>query len=198
MTNTNLDTNPFFSIICPTIQRESLVRCCRSVVNQSFSSCEMIVQVDAERIDEKLFDRIHPTRKIWVEECGEHHNNFGNTCRHLAWKRATGNWVLYLDCDNYLADEHVLGDLAVILSTVPHWAIFPILRFGHYFLWDPPGVCRVDTSNMLIRREIAQWPSGPEYTMDGIFCEQLKTRYPYVAFPDMRPIVVMEKAGLGQ
>lgn len=189
---------PTFNIITPTIQRDSIVRCVESVLHQSFSSWEMLIQVDADRIDESLFARISPTRKIWVEECGEHHNNFGNTCRNLAWKRATGDWILYLDCDNYLADDHILGDLAITLSTVPHWAIFPILRFGQRFFNDPPGNCHVDTSQMLIRREIAQWPDGPEYTMDGLFCEQLKLKYPYTAFPEMRPIVVMESAGRGQ
>ncbi len=188
-----------FSIITPTIQRESLVRCCESVLHQTFSDWEMLVQVDAERIDESLFARIPPTRKIWVMECGVHHNNFGNTCRHMAWERITGDWVIYLDCDNFLVDDRILEDITQLLADVKEqWALFPIRRHGSYFFNDPPGNCQTDTANMVIRREVAQWPDGPEYTMDGLFCEQLKAKYPYAAFPNFRPIVIMEESRQGK
>jgi hypothetical protein len=51
---------------------------------------------------------------------------------------------------------------------------------------------------MVIRREIAQWPDGPEYTMDGIFCDRLREKYPFKAFPRFRPIVIMPESREGK
>src|ERR1700733_5029981 len=128
--------SPFFSVIVPTLQRESLVRCCNSVLAQTFTEWEMIIQVDAERINEELFNRISPTRKIWVEECGVHHSNYGNTCRHLAWERATGEYLVMLDDDNEMFHPDALQDIHDALETDnwPDWALFPIHRHGSVFL----------------------------------------------------------------
>lgn len=166
-----------FSIITPTLNRPSLESCIESVKAQTFKDWEHIIEVDEPRT-----------------------NNFGNTPRHRAWTRATGEYVLYLDDDNTLSHPQALNDIDFFLmsSNDPDWAIFPIMRHGMSFFNDPPGNCRTDTANMVIRREIAQWPDGPEYTMDGIFCEQLKSKYSYAAFPDVTPIVVMEKSGMGK
>ena len=191
---------PKFSIICPTLQRESLVRCCESVVSQTFTDWEMLVQIDDEIIDQKLWSRINPTRRIWAQECGKRHNNYGNTCRHLAWERATGEYLLGLDDDNVLADHLVLEDIDLLLedSNNPPWAIFPIMRHGSRFFNDPPGLCMTDTANIVVKREIGRWPDGPEYTMDGIWVEALKAKYSYASYPNMRPIVVMEKSSEGR
>ena len=127
------------------------------------------------------------------------HKNYGNTCRHEAWKQAKGKWVIFLDDDNVMAHGQALQDIATALWNIEEkWAIFPIMRHGRRFFYDPPGCCYVDTANMVIRREIGQWPDGPEYTMDGIFCDQLKAKYPYAAFPDVKPIIVMEKSNEGK
>lgn len=166
-----------FSILTPTLNRPSLEACIESVKSQTFKDWEHIIEVDEPRI-----------------------NNFGNTPRHRAWTRATGDYVLYLDDDNFLAHPRALSDVDCFLMSCndPDWAIFPILRHGHRFFNDPPGLCRTDTANMVIKREIGQWPDGPEYTMDGIFCEQLKKKYAYAAFPLCTPIVVMPASSEGK
>lgn len=188
-----------FTIISPTIQRPSLLRCCESVSVQTHQSFEHIVQVDCAEYDMALITAIEEDPRRAIYKCPVSHKNFGNTCRGLAWMVATGDWVLHLDCDNYLADDHVLEDLAAALVDVEEkWAIFPILRFGQRFFYDPPGCCSVDTLNMVIRREVAQWPDGSEYAMDGLFCEQLKARHPWKSFPSFRPIGVMESSGNGR
>ena len=190
---------PKFSIITPTLQRESLVQCCESVVSQTFKDWEMLVQIDDENIDQKLWSRINPTRRIWAQECGKRHNNYGNTCRHIAWERATGEWLIHLDDDNTLSHPNALRNIASALDGIEEqWAIFPIIRHGWWFFNDPPGLCRTDTANMVIRREIARWPDIPDYTADGILCEQLKSKYPYRAFPNVEPIVNMPESREGR
>ena len=168
---------PRFSIITPTLNRPSLEACIESVKSQTFKDYEHIIEVDEPRT-----------------------NNFGNTPRHRAWTRATGEYVIYLDDDNTIAHDRALSDIDICLMSCnePDWAIFPIMRFGRRFFNDPPGLCKTDTANMVIWREYAQWPDGPEYTMDGLFCDQLKAKYAYAAFPQCRPIVVMQYSSEGK
>ncbi len=184
------------SIITPTLQRESLRRCCESIDRQSYADWEHVIVVDGEVAHPWVKELNSADRTVVVP--GAKFANFGNTPRFLAWQFTDGDFIMYLDDDNYLADENVLRDIATAVSDVEYWAIFPILRHGRHFFYDPPGSCYVDTANMVIRREIGQWPNRDEYTLDGIFCDELKAKYPYVAFPHMRPIVVMETSGRGE
>jgi glycosyltransferase involved in cell wall biosynthesis len=189
-----------FSIITPTLMRNSLFACCSSIELQTCADWEHIVQIDEPNssVDHgMIFELAHPKRKFSC--CEVRHNNFGNTCRHLAWERCTGDWVIHLDDDNFLHDPNVLKRIDSYLDGMKEkWAIFPIMRHGQRFFSDPPGTCYVDTANMVIRREIAQWPNRDEYTLDGIFCEQLKEKYPYASFPEVEPIVVMEHSSEGK
>lgn len=188
-----------FSIITPTIQRESLVKCCESVSTQNWIEWEHLIVVDSQDFNGSLFHRIpyDPRRELW--KCSIPHNNFGNTCRHQAWEKTTGDYILYLDDDNWLADPDVLKDIAAKLSEmVGMWALFPILRHGSRFFHDPPRCCFVDTANAVVSRKIGRWPDRNEYTLDGIWVEELVSKYPYQAFPDFRPIVVMPKSSEGK
>lgn len=185
---------PFFSIITPTLQRESLVQACASVTSQSFRDWEMLIQVDSMDVNATVFNVAHP--HIRISSCGQHHANGGNTCRRLALARATGTYCLFLDDDNYLADDRVLEDIFLALENAnrPAWALFPILRLGRYFFSDPPRSCHVDTMNFILRRDVADWPETDAYGTDWIVVDGLLTRgIPYVAFPDFRPIGVIPK-----
>ena len=190
---------PFITIITPTIQRESLKECCRSLDRQTFTQWEHIVVLDVDAVDYDLVESVcHSSERLMIMP-GRRFGNYGNTARNRAWKYVRGRYVLYCDDDNYLADHNVLQRIYdhLVQASEPDWAIFPILRHGQRFFSDPPGNCMTDTANMVIKREIAQWPDGPEYTMDGLFCDQLKAKYAYAAFPATEPIVVMEKSSLG-
>lgn len=189
-----------FSIVTPTLQRESLVRCCESVDAQSLKDgWEHIVMVDCEEIDKDIFAKIdHPQR--WVYQCEKPHRNYGNTCRHNAWEKATGTYLVMLDDDNVLNGPFALASIAEHLETAgyPDWAIFPIVRHGWYFFNDPPGLCMTDTLNAVVKREIGRWPDIPDYTADGHWVEALKAKYPYVAFPNTQPIGIMERSNQGK
>jgi glycosyltransferase involved in cell wall biosynthesis len=189
---------PFITIITPSLQRDSLLRCVQSVNDQTLRDWQHIIMLDVAEVNEAMFRAVHHPQRI-VIQCDYPHRNFGNTCRHLAWQYVQGEWTLCLDDDNFLADKDTLKDLSEILVHISEpWTLWPILRHGKRFFNDPPGNCHTDTANMIVRTEMARWPDGPEYTMDGIFCEQLKAKYPYVAFPNFRPIVVMERSSEGK
>jgi len=163
-----------FSIITPTLQRESLIRCSESLDSQSYQDWEHIVVIDALDINRDITRRLRVEQR-WIVCFGRRFANFGNTPRHLAWKLTTGDYCLYLDDDNYLTDEWCLENIAEALNAAgsPPFVTFPILRFGVPFHIHPPGVCQTDSANMVIRRDIAQWPDIPDYTADGILAARL-------------------------
>lgn len=194
---------PTFTIITATLQRDSLLRCCTSVDTQldfiAGNIWQHIVIVDGGLLDSQMMNAIsHPNRQIIF--LGKRSGNFGNTPRHIGWKLATGDYVIYLDDDNHFARPDALADISRVLDLCqrPDWAVFPILRFGQPFFSDNPRCCHVDTANMVVRREIGQWPNRDEYTLDGIFCESLKERYPYTAFPEIAPIITVPVMSKGE
>lgn len=188
---------PRFSIITPTLQRESLIECCASVDSQTLNDqWEHIVMIDATKPDLHLIAQIsHPQRKVLC--CGVRHNNYGNTPRRMAWAISRGDYCCFLDDDNELASPQTLSQIAKALKNNPDFAIFPILRHGQLFFNDPPGLCLTDTLNVIVKREFAQWPAIDDYVADGIWVEALKAAYSYEAFPNALPIGIMEKSSLG-
>lgn len=165
-----------FSIITPTLNRPSLERCKLSVKLQHFTDWEHIIEVDEN-----------------------HSGLWGNPQRVAAWEKATGDYVLYLDDDNYLAHPSALQDIHDALESErwPDWALFPIHRHGSWFMLLPPGMCMTDTANMIIKREIGRWPDIEAREADGVLAERLNANYAYSAFPKVKPIIVMEKSSNG-
>lgn len=187
-----------FSIITPTLQRPSLIKCCASVNEQVHQDWQHIVYVDDEDFDTHQIDSVRDKRREFCwDRCK--YGNFGNGPRHWAWKETTGDYLIYLDDDNFFTHPRALSDIEICLMSCnePDWAIFPIIRFGHRFFSDNPGVCHTDSANMVIKREIGQWPNRDEYTLDGIFAEQLKAKYAFATFPKCNPIITVPVQGKG-
>lgn len=192
--------NPFFSIITPTVQRESLLKTCESIESQIYQGWEHIVVVDDLEILPFVKALEHPKRRILC--CKQRFNNFGNTPRHRAWYYTKGTYQIALDDDNFLADNSILSDIAIELETVgyPDYSCFPIMRFGGVFFDVNPRSCHADTANMVVKREYAQWPDINDYTADGFWIDALRARpeLSMATFPKFRPIVVMPKQGKGE
>jgi glycosyltransferase involved in cell wall biosynthesis len=188
---------PFFSIITPTIQRPSLNRTCGSLEYQEFKDWEHLVQVDSDTPNRALlYPLISAKRSITM--CGRRHQNGGNTCRNHAWLRANGNYLFYLDDDNYLSDPQSLTRVyrSLLEEGFPPVAFFPITRFGgRFFPPSPPRTCYVDTMNVVVQREIGRWPDISTYESDGVFVEALVRDNSYHMFPDVDPIATMPSQG---
>lgn len=187
-----------FTIITPTVQRETLRQTCDSLNGQTFTDWQHIIMNDCEFIDDALWKQLENPQRMMIQ-CQKPHGNGGNTCRHNAYEHATGDYLIYLDDDNTLADDNVLKDIHDALwdtakdsLVLPPWALFPITRLGQRFYCDPPRSCHVDTLNVVLRRDIAQWPDTDAYGSDGILVDSLMAQgIPYVAFPDFRPIAII-------
>src|SRR5215469_11373507 len=173
-----------FNIITPTVQRDSLIKCCESIDEQTFSDWRHIVMIDHNfRDNEMLREILHPRR--YVYQCARPHNNGGNTCRHDAWAFASGEWVYYLDDDNYLASPFALGEIAHYVEGIEEkWALFPIHRHGSRFYFDPPQPCYFDTGNAVVRREIARIAVDIRPARDAVWLEETLKKHPYRAFPE--------------
>ncbi len=156
------------------------------------------MRVDRHSTDDELMGKVvHPRRSVSI--CDWEHHNGGNTCRFEAWENATGVYCLYLDDDNFLSDDTILEDIASALESAdkPQWGLFPILRHGQWFYYDPPYYCSTDTGNVVVRREIGQWPNVQQRESDWALVERL-LGYPYKAFPEFRPIIVMPSSNFGK
>ena len=187
-----------YSIITPTICRPSLLRLCRSIDSQTQSNWEHLIVVDAPRTDitkdqRKIIDAISLNQNRSYSYCEKRHNNYGHTCRHQSWELAKGDYILYVDDDDYLADNDVLKTLD---SVTGDWAVFPILRHGQIFFSLPPGTCSTGTGMFIHRKEIGRWPDSGSYETDGLFVEDLVRKYPYQVL-DSRPMVIQPKSSFG-
>jgi len=183
-----------FTIITPTLQRESLIRTCQSVDAQTFQDWEHIIMVDCPTMNDELLNPLIHLNRTFIH-CKEPHKNFGNTCRYNAWDYANGEYILYLDDDNFLMDDKILEDIAPLLKG--SWTLFPILRYGAHFYNDPPRLCQTDSANFIVKKEFGRWMNIPDYEADGLLVEALK-QYPYQAFPNFRPIVNMQESRRGR
>ena len=189
------------SIITPSLARPSLRDCCHSVDIQLGAEWEHIIAFDCAEADldsDLMFSLAHPCRQFL--STGRRYGHYGNAARRLAWEKATGDFVLHLDDDDRLYRPDALADIchALLLDHLPDWALFPIHRHGSPFLLLPPGMCRTDTANMVIRRDLACWPDTEIREADGLLADHLSSHYAYSAFPDMQPIVLKERSSNGQ
>ena len=186
-----MDSKMKFSIITPTLQRKSLKETCDSVDRQTYKNWQHVVIADVAELN--LPPIAHKNRLIL--QCPHPHRNGGNSCRHNALDFCDGDYIYYLDDDNFLADPEVLWDIAYVLETSkPPWAIFPIWRLGSIFFSDPPRSCHTDTLNLVLRKDMALWPETDAYGSDGVLVESLKSRgIMYSAYPNFRPIAVLPK-----
>ncbi len=189
------ELNPRYSIVTPTIQRQSLIACCQSVDSQSCTDWQHVCVVDCEQWNLSLMAKIsHPQRII--TKCGHRHNDFGHSCTRNAYHMLTGDYVHRLDDDNILAHPHVLEQMKVVTAD---WALFPIERLGERFFCDPPQYGHVDTGSVLVKREFAQWTDSTRYEADWDFISKLMAEHPnYQAFPDMDPIMILPVVSRGE
>ena len=184
-----------YSLITPTLLRPSLERLCVSIDAQTCRDWEHLIAVDTviSSAAERMLARIQHKQRM-ISQCPRPHRNYGNTCRHAACLRAQGDYIFYLDDDNYLADQNVLRDLESVTAA---WAIFPILLKGNQFFNDPPGFQRTDTANLIAQRRLGTWPDIADYEADGILVERLRRDHPYQSLSDWRPLVVMPRMNFG-
>lgn len=188
-----------YSIITPSIVRSTLNLLCKSIDCQTNQDYEhlIIVDIPKNQLTEEQYIRLSelsPKQRI-VLFCGMRHQNCGNTCRYNGTKLARGNYIYYVDDDDFIADDHVLETLNQVTE---EWAIFPVNACGRMIYSDPPGMCRTTTGGFLLRRGLIDWPDVPNYETDGMVVEELLRRgVPYQRITD-RCMTVHPKWNVGR
>lgn len=187
-----------FTVITPSILRPSLLDTCRSVDGQRYTKWQHIVAVDIPEAEltpaqRELVESVrHPQRL--VRFCEVSHRNFGNTCRHNAFREVTGDYLLYMDDDDvYLGEafetlNREIGD--------EMWGVFPVERFGHVFFNIPPGHS-MTCSNQFFCKPLHPWPDNASYCADGEFVDFLRETYPYLVV-NSEPLAQVRAIGSGR
>lgn len=107
---------PLFSVIVPIFNKERFVELCsESVLRQSFRDFELLLVDDGSFDDSpRICDQIaekNPCVKV------VHKQNGGlSDARNVGLKEAEGEYILFLDGDDYYGDVHMLAELKNIID----------------------------------------------------------------------------------
>ena len=107
---------PFFSIIVPVYNTEVyLKQCLLSLKNQSFADFEVIVVNDGSPNKgnfsaKQIFDNISDTRFCYFEQP----NSGVSSARNLGLEKAKGDWICFVDSDDFVEDQFLEKTLATI------------------------------------------------------------------------------------
>ncbi len=183
-----------YTIITPTLLRPSLARLCDSIDAQTDTDWEHLVAVDTLAHDASLLARVeHPNRRIvfsahptgdWASACA---------ARRSMWPLAHGDYLLYIDDDNYLADNEVLATLRFATKPVVLWGL---LFHGVHASPLPIRVGRSDTNQFMVRRDVGRWPERSARDGDGVLIERLTGEHEYEVFEERALVVYpQERAG---
>jgi hypothetical protein len=205
-----------FSIITPSILRNSVVRTCQSINNQSYKNWEHILMIDIPQNKlsvtqgEILNSLNHDNRKIVF--CKKSHNNFGNTCRYNAYRYVTGDLIGYLDDDDYFDEQafELISEQLKKIDKIPDAIVYPANRFGQKFFNIPPGCCMTVTGQYMHKPEIqinsfltkeVRWVKPPDndkgYFHDGYFIESLKEFTEFTPLEIDKNLVHIERSNHG-
>ena len=185
---------PLFSIIMPSYlgdylgaakNRESkLLRAINSVLDQTLMDWQLIVVADGCRRTVDLIEQHYkasrrittlliPKQELWAPHV-----------RNAGIQHADGEWILYLDTDDYWGLTHLANIAASLKTTQTEWAWFNDLTFDNKQKAFVERICDLDhkdkhgTSNLVHKRSLnAYWPEGG-YKQDALFASALKRTGP--------------------
>lgn len=107
------------SIIVPVYNTEQyLPRCIDSILSQSFSDFEMLLVDDGSTDGSGAICDAYAAKDSRVRVFHEENGGVGKA-RNLGLDNACGEWLLFVDSDDYLCDDTGLGTLAKSIDTHP-------------------------------------------------------------------------------
>lgn len=191
---------PKFSIITPTILRATADRTMASVDAQTSDDYEHIVIVDG------LYPQSAIVHARWKSKLrrfiglATRYNDCGATPRNIGVQEARGEFIVYLDDDDYYVPDAIetLGCLVGAGSFAGEdFGIFPILMGGARWLQLPPGRCRTASCQIYHRRVIgdeviAMPPDQKVYSDESAWMGVLAERFGYRVL-DCHELVIVER-----
>jgi glycosyltransferase involved in cell wall biosynthesis len=136
--------NQKVSIIIPVYNSENYIKqCINSIITQSYKELEVIV-VDDGSTDRSadICDQLSAfDSRIKVF----HRSNEGAaSARNFGLYKATGNWVIFVDSDDFWRDHTGLNDLMIFSESINYPFDFIIFNYTRYFQKDNIFVDRPD------------------------------------------------------
>ena len=166
-----MDSKHFFSVIVPAHNSENyLDRCLQSVVDQMFTDYELIVVCDA------CTDRTATVARKFTDRVIETNHGMDGLARNAGIDAAAGEWILFLDDDDWWIHEYVLEEIHNAVYGC--WgAATDMVCFD--FIWKGKGYASVQPSRM----NIAVWSKAFRRSLIG------ETRFPAIPFTSDQPFM---------
>ena len=174
---------PFFSVIVPAHNSERYIeKCLQSVKMQTFKDYELIVVCD------NCTDCTGLAARGYAHKIITTHYGMDGMARNAGLDIADGEWIMFLDDDDWWIHEYVLEMARATIDSVP----FPVDMLLFDFIWrnPPPGkspyyVQDIDNVNIAVwskafRREFigeTRFPAIP-FTSDKPFMDEIVKKRP--------------------
>jgi glycosyltransferase involved in cell wall biosynthesis len=175
-----------FSVICPSrmipyatsakFPEQKLVRAIQSVLDQTFKDFELIVVADGCEKTKEIVTTNFTDERLVLLEC-KHEAIFSNLPRNTGIKTARGEYIIYIDADDYWGTEH----LAIIDRNLKgyEWVWFNDIVFSNDAWCE--RACNIKilggcgTSTICHSRRLNVKWEKPGYTHDYYFIQKLLT-----------------------
>ena len=146
---------PLISIIIPVYNQENYIKqCLDSILSQSFNDFEIIIVDDESKDNTISIINKYNDDRITVY----HKNNEGvSKARFFGLNKANGDYVLFIDSDDYLINDEVLNNLSKNTNNTD------VIRFGSIYL----------KNNKLINEDMNNYLD--EYLCGEYFVEHILT-----------------------
>lgn len=126
-------SNPFFSVIMPAHNAAAyIIKGLNSIRNQSFKDYELFVVCDA------CTDHTAEIARQYTDKVYEVKYEREGPTRNVALDKATGEWVIFIDDDDWFLHEFVFQQIAEKISELPD--DLDLLSFS--WIWKHTGYTR--------------------------------------------------------
>jgi len=172
------EKKPFFSVIIPAHNAEKFIRkCLRSVKMQRFEDYELIVVCD------RCTDKTYNIAQAYADKMITTDFGMDGLARNAGIDAAEGEWILFLDHDDWWIHEYVLEEIA---GAARHYGdqvdmiCFDFIWKGMGYAVNLPDRMNIAVWSKAFRREFLsniRFPAIP-FTSDQPFMDQICAKKP--------------------
>ena len=152
---------------CASNRVEKFKRAVDSFIYQTYSNCELIIVSDGCDITEDLYNTYYINYENIIFTKIEKDVTFGGNTRNTGLEMATGDYICYLDTDDFLSRNHLKNIVSKI--TDHDWYYYDdciVLRYSNNDDYDyemrvnAPIPNRIGTSSIIHKKNNNKWDSG--------------------------------------
>ncbi len=168
---------------CASNREFKFKRAVESFLNQTYEDKELIIVADGCNITESLYNELYKDNGSIIFTKIEKDITFGGATRNKGIELANGEYICYLDTDDFFSENHLQKIISSINPSID-WVYYDdrlLTSFNNvndftYNLRDNiVAYCRIGTSAIAHRKfEGIEWGSG--YGHDWFFIEQLNRK----------------------